>query len=434
VWSLREKDRLTGQNIELQSLTLRQLPETRGSRTMSRSRLVCVMCWCLSPLVSVRTVAQSSPKADPVELRNPASADWSHKIISFSDEKVVLGLPEGYGRMVKHCSDDGTTFVEIYPDSKLATSPSVPILFSVSTDGEVMNVHRVFPLDFTEIHVRDFFAADQTLVTLLEAVKRDDRANATVGGDITYFISLSDHSGSGAKLLPLDLKFKPIKVAVFGSGDFLMLGWDEVNLHPLLAVLKDDGALRRFIDLDDRRNSEPYVSYGSRKEEEASPRVQGALASLQKAEFVPYGSEVLLTYPGTAKSISVFSAVGQDRTIPIKWPGGFVLHDVLVSGARYPLILRVLPTEISEQAGREGESTILRQRLFEFHAFNGSLLREFQFQKPGIGEVTCASASTLTAMFFEKVAKPDRPETGLGDSPTAAENAMQFVIATASRW
>jgi hypothetical protein len=37
-------------------------------------------------------------------------------------------------------------------------------------------------------------------------------------------------------------------------------------------------------------------------------------------------------------------------------------------------------------------------------------------------------------MFFEKVAKPDRPETGFGDSATAAENAMQLVIATSSRW
>jgi hypothetical protein len=78
---------------------------------MSFCRLVCAMCWCLSALVSVRTVAQNSPKVDPVERRNPTSAAWSHKIISFSDEKVVLGLPEGYGRMIKHCSDDGTTFV-----------------------------------------------------------------------------------------------------------------------------------------------------------------------------------------------------------------------------------------------------------------------------------------------------------------------------------
>src|SRR2546428_546522 len=86
--------------------------------------------------------------------------------------------------------------------------------------------------------------------------------------------------------------------------------------------------------------SEPFVSYWSMKEAEASERVRAAVASLQRAEFVPYGSQVLLAYPGTARSVRVLSPIGEDRSIPIELPGGFVLHDVLVSGARYPWVLR----------------------------------------------------------------------------------------------
>jgi hypothetical protein len=156
------------------------------------------------------------------------------------------------------------------------------------------------------------------------------------------------------------------------------------------------------------------------------------LALLQRAEFVPYGSQVSLTYPGTAKSISVLSAVGEDRSIPIELPGGFVLHDVLVSGAGYPLILRAQPAEVS------GRSPTLDhvnpgQRLFEMNSHNGSLLKEFLFDKPGLDSVKCASASTLTAIFYDTIADPVHSAAVSNNLTTATENATQLVIATAPR-
>jgi hypothetical protein len=254
-----------------------------------------------------------------------------------------------------HCSDAGVTFVDLYGGSALPGSPDLPELFSVSRGGEVKSVHRMMPSDFTDVSIRDFFAADHTLVTLLEAVKHDDHTDTSIPREVRYFLSLSDYDGGFAKLLSLELRFKPLKVALFGSGDFIVLGWDETNLLPLLALLKEDGTVRRFVDLDYRHHPEFYATYGSSKEAESSEQGRAALALLQRAEFVPYGSQVLLTYPGTAKSVSVLSAVGEDRSIPTELPGGFVLHDVLVSGAGYPLILRAQPMEVSGKPTTVGE-------------------------------------------------------------------------------
>jgi hypothetical protein len=179
-----------------------------------------------------------------------------------------------------------------------------------------------------------------------------------------------------------------------------VLGWDATNLLPLMAILKEDGTIRRFIDLDERHHPEFYVTHGSLQEEESSERTGATLALLQKAEFVPYGSQVLLTYPGTAKSVSVLSALGVDRSIPIELPGGFVLHDVLVSGAGYPLILRAQPAEVSGKSAPAAKAKP-QQRLFEMNSHNGSLLKEFLFDKPRLDAVKCASATRLTAIFYD---------------------------------
>jgi hypothetical protein len=175
---------------------------------------------------------------------------------------VILGLPQENDRSVTYCSDAGTTFVDLYRASSLSGSQSE--LFSISPSGEVKSLHRMMPTDFTDISIWDFFAADHTLVTL-EAVKRDDPADTSVPRDIRYFLSLSDYDGGFAKLLSFELRFKPLKIAQFGSGDFLVLGWDETNLRP----------------------PEFYATYGSMKEAESSEQGRATLALLQRAEFVP---------------------------------------------------------------------------------------------------------------------------------------------------
>jgi hypothetical protein len=191
-------------------------------------------------------------------------------------------------------------------------------------------------------------------------------------------------------------------------------------------------SVRHFVDLDYRHHPEFYATYGSSKEAESSEQGRATLALLQRAEFVPYGSQVLLTYPGTAKSVSVLSAVGEDRSIPIELPGGFVLHDVLVSGAGYPLILRAQQVEISGKSSAVAEFNP-QQRLFEMNSHNGSLLKEFLFDKPRLDAVKCASASTLTAIFYDAVADPVRLAAVSSEKATTTENATQLVIATAPR-
>jgi hypothetical protein len=74
-----------------------------------------------------------------------------------------------------------------------------------------------------------------------------------------------------------------------------------------------------------------------------------------------------------------------------------------------------------------------QQRLFEMNSHNGSLLKEFLFDKPRLDAVMCASASRLTAIFYDTIADAVHPGAVLSDHAKATENATQLVIATAPR-
>ena len=208
------------------------------------------------------------------------------RAISFVSPTPVLGLPADVTRTTGVCSADGLIFF----DTSAGTETPID-LYTVSTTAEVKHLRRKLPDSYTALTVMSFYPGDHTLVTLLKAEKRDDaKATPTV---TDYFLSLSDHDGDGADLLELRLPFKPLSIAGFGSGDFLVVGWEPANQLPVMAVLRPDGTIRRFMDLGDLQRSD------------AKPA--NNLELLNSAAFVPSGNNVLLTFPKTTRPAQIAS-------------------------------------------------------------------------------------------------------------------------------
>ena len=279
--------------------------------------------------------------------------------------------------------------------------------------------------------MRDFFAGDQQLVTLLAADKRS--AGDTVSTRETdYFLSLEDEAGDATDLVQLQLRFRPLKVARFGSGDVVVLGWDEGNLLPMRALVKSDGTIRRFVDFDsDRRDGDA----GSAAKQAAAEE-RATMDMLQGAAFVAYESGVLLTYPGTAKPVRVLSSSGEMRTIPIAIPGGFVLNDVLVSSGRGTLVIRVKEATQSKPA-KDGAEEKPKMKVLEMAGYpgpsSGMKLREFEFEKPPAADLTCAVNSSLSAVFYDTIPDANHAATNGGAVDPASAGATQLVVATVRR-
>jgi len=335
-----------------------------------------------------------------------------------------MGLPAS-GKSRPHCAADGITFFDLSPDAATPGASATQVLYSISPEGEVRHVLRKLPVGFSDVFVQDFFAGEHALATLLEADQRADGTDPAPPRETDYFLSLSDEVGDLNSLVQLQLRFKPVKVARFGSGDALVLGWDEGNLLPVLALLRDDGTIRRFIDFDERRDS----ARDSHAEELKKERI--TLEALQGAAFVAYGSEVMLTYPGTTKGIRVLSAIADSRTIPLSVPPGYVLRDVLASSGRATLVARIRPAEDPDKTAKEDVSPDAKVRMFEFDSTHGTLLRELKFDKPAVVDVTCAANFSLTALFYDTIAEKDKPAVNAGDK--AADRPTQLVVSTTRR-
>lgn len=337
---------------------------------------------------SAQTSAQPMKKPPPPLIRVRA--------ISSLSTKPVLGLPDINSLTQGLCSSDGgdTYFNIHHPLSDASGFQTGADVYSVSTMGEVKHLRRKLPIDFDDIELLDFFPAQRQLVTLLVANKRSDDKKTEPPHERAYFLSLMDHDGAGIDLLRLDVKFKPLRVAQFGSGDFLVFGWETINNLPIMADVKPDGTVRRFVDFDDTRTA------GLRSQD------------IQMSKMLPYGGDVLLEYPGTTKPVRIMRASGQDIVMPLAIPAGYVLGTVLVSTqGGGPFVARIV----------EKTDDNPRERLIEFSA----PITEYTFERIKPENVTCAARSSLTALFMEDV----------GDAPVAADGTKpkRLVVGTVRR-
>jgi hypothetical protein len=148
---------------------------------------------------------------------------------------------------------------------------------------------------------------------------------------------------------------------------------------------------------------------------------------LQGAALVAFGSDVLLTYPGTTKPVRVLSKSGETRTVPITIPAGWVLNDVLVSSAHGTMVVRVKAVDDRSKPLPDAGGERPKMRLLEEDANHGTLIRELVPDKPTVAEVTCAANSTVSALFMDTI--PDANANVASGSGAAA--ARELVVATA---
>jgi hypothetical protein len=142
----------------------------------------------------------------------------------------------------------------------------------------------------------------------------------------------------------------------------------------------------------------------------------------------------LMTQPGTALPVVVLSALGEESSVPLHLPAGFLLHDLLVGDGHSSWVVRAQAAEDFQKFATDHVIENPRQRVFEVSSTNGSLIREFTFDKPHPMALTCAAHYTLSAIFNEPIPDASRTDAGASDKAAkAAEPATQLVISTISR-
>jgi hypothetical protein len=302
-----------------------------------------------------------------------------------------------------HCSSDGTLYFDGLHNP--ATEP-ISQLYSVSSQGEGTHIARILPTDYKRTLVLDLFAGQHSLATLIEA----SQPLSNVNGDlpmIAYYLSTSDRDGDRRNLTQLKLTFQPKKIAVLESGRFLVLGLDSVNRIPVLAMLETDGTFLRRLDINslDYEHSSDLATAYAKPADKNDPGTRLLSTQLSAAAFVPWGSKILLLQAGSRLPLHVFGNGGEEKTIPLALPPGFLLQYILASEEGPVLFVRTQSADEFKKFTEAGMIVNPTQQVLEFAVDTGKPIRSFQIKGAQPADIACASNGKFTALYY-KIGEP----------------------------
>jgi hypothetical protein len=338
--------------------------------------------------------------------------------INLAGGKPLIGLPPAtvMGSPML-CSPDGTTFVEVYANTKNPVS-RFPNFYRVSASGEVKQLNLPVPSEYQHLFVRSLFPGEHAIVSLVQAYGKKDLSVDTPKTE-TDFISLTSLEGDSAKLIELKLNFQPLKLAMLASGKFIVLGIDTVNLVPVLAFLNEDGSFFKPIDLDNRKydNSKELRETYSGKDADVAKRKQ-IMGALTSASFVAHGSRVLLVQPGSTLPVHVLGESGDESAISISLPSNFLVQNILGSERSNTWVVRAQKMDSFQKMANEHVITNPEQQLFEVNQETGKATRTLNINGAPPMMVTCAANNKLSALY---------------DDPLPNSDEDRFVLVTATR-
>ncbi len=336
----------------------------------------------------------------------PSQPGIDERSVDLTDAKTLPGLGSaqilGYPM---HCSSEGDVFLEIYALVDDRTQPNFPDLYRVSPNGEVKRIARPTPTGIKVFDTGSFYAAGGVLVSLIRASDPDVTGAAGGSSGKNFLLAVSDKDGDHPSLIKLGLGFDPLKVAAFSSGTLVALGIDRSKNLPVLALLRSDGRLWRFLDLNlaagERGVGAGPSQAGEQRKAKALP------TSLSAAQFAPWGSDILMALPGINSAVYHIRESGVVEEVDVKLIPGTHLESILGVDGTDTWVIRAESAESTKKMGASNIVENPEQSLYEVDPHSGVLRRRLDVHGPRPGEVACAVGERLTAIY---VGDPNQPE------------------------
>jgi hypothetical protein len=243
-------------------------------------------------------------------------------------------------------------------------------------------------------------------VSLAIAVGKKTEEAKTFESRRGFSLSLSKRDGTFSKLIHLDLKFEPLKVAILDSGKFVVLGVDTLNEKPVLAFLDSDGTYLRPIDLDSRPMEESAQLHEIYKRTETSSGSGKMLmAATALGDFAPYGEKVLFYQSGSNLPVHVIGEGGEENVIKVALPKGFALESILAAEKNQIWTVRSRPLSGFADLENKGISNLQDQELIEVDPLTGEARDIVHVTGVFAGQIACAMTDHFIA---PRLLNPDK--------------------------
>lgn len=319
------------------------------------------------------------------------------------------------------CSSDGDIFPVVYASPASGQVSVIPEVYGISPQRVVKHLTIPLPQNFKYSRVENFFPGKYSAVYLVEGIQPQGAAADADSAKYQYFLTRTDRDGDSPEVFKLQLPFEVSKIAVFDSGDVLVLGANTTDLYPVLALLHSDGRLNRILNFDDRAYRDAILSAGTSvarpNESNTSALRRVVLGSLFTAQLIPWGSEILLVQPGSNLPVYRISSAGAVTPVKVTLPGGLLLATIEGSGERDTWLAIAQSVDSFRSLNSRGIAENPQERMFEIDPYTGDVLRALEIEGPRGVEVVCGADHKATAIYFGELPAKDKADQPRNDGP-----------------
>jgi hypothetical protein len=345
---------------------------------MRRIALLIIFVFSAALAVGQESAQKPSPQPDP-------EFDLPRVDVTFSLLKADTPLPLLSTVMdgPPVCSSSGVAFLQFWTPPPTYNNKEV---FSITAAGKVaeLPVSRVTGL--SNAMIRSFDPGSTMAAMLLSAIPQPAAGSGSFGQKHhwDYYLARFKYNGEFNGYTALDLGFEPGQIAQLNDDTYIVIGTDQINSKPVVALINNSGTVLRRLDTDEVVPSEEGLnemmratSFVGLKPQDLPPSMKMSVA-LSRFQFVHFGTKVLLLEPGPHTRIVEISPGGQARVVSVKLPEGQVGDSLLASRSSW--MIRTYPE------GKDGLSN-----LYEVDRETGSIVR--QLRTPGVPATSIACSS-----------------------------------------
>jgi hypothetical protein len=271
----------------------------------------------LVPMAAISQVAAPDPKNSP-----SGQVDLPSERVQFSP---ATPLPQVNASPVMqdpiHCAPDGAAFVDFVRPPDFRSH----LIYSIDKPDRTVSFSPDQIPGISQVVLISYFPSESKVAFLVYAKPSEQAASDQQTHPGAYFIAIFDRDGKFDKLNKLDLPFAPHNLALFESGNMIVLGEDQTKRISRMALLDSTGVLIRFLD------PQATISNESAQRGYGSGPGSAMISALSEAQFLPYGQSVLLVAHGTTLPVLVIGESGIDREVQVNLPKDQVIANFIPS-------------------------------------------------------------------------------------------------------
>ena len=281
--------------------------------------------------------AQAQKQVDGVKLSETEVAP--ERTLKFSLVKSDPTISISPVTSIPQCSSDGSLFIDMLDPKDLDKHTLVSFY-----ENKSRTYYPSLISDLHDVTVLGFYPTKSVVGFLVRGTKEAPGGGTGSGkspsgfswSSYHYYVAEFNLDGTYRESVELPISNPLSRLAIFPSGEFLVVGYDQLNAAVRLLLLDSSGHVSKTLDIPAARTSAgAEAPYGSIEAAHAARNLVGSIA------LTPYDQDILVWRGGSNDPVLEVGSGGAVREVPLQVPSGFVFVEMVPANDRWVAHFRI---------------------------------------------------------------------------------------------